>query len=50
MHCRLVTQYAIIMVLFLAGLRKIKLRAGAISRVSFLDLFGPIAGTINPVM
>ena len=27
MHCRLLTQYAIIMVQFLAGLRKIKLRA-----------------------
>ena len=28
MHCRLLTQYAIIMVEFLAGLRKIKLRPG----------------------
>ena len=27
MHCRLLTEYAIIMVQFLAGLRKIKLRA-----------------------
>ena len=27
MHCQLLTQYAIIMVQFLAGLRKIKLRA-----------------------
>ena len=27
MHCRLLTQYAIVMVQFLAGLRKIKLRA-----------------------
>ena len=27
MHCRLLTQYAIIMVQFLAGLRKIKLLA-----------------------
>ena len=27
MHCRLLTQYAIVMVEFLAGLRKIKLRA-----------------------
>ena len=27
MHCRLLTEYAVIMVLFLAGLRKIKLRA-----------------------
>ena len=24
--------------------------AGAISRVSFLDLFGPIAGATNPIM
>ena len=24
--------------------------AGAISRVSFLDLFGPIAGVINPIL
>ena len=29
MYCRLLTQYAIIMVQFLAGLRKIKLHAGA---------------------
>ena len=89
MHCRLLTQYAIIMVQFLAGLRKIKLRAGtqytrqslnekamhgfnnlsvkpcvlffiqtlprilcawAISRLSFLDLFGPIAGAIITIM
>ena len=28
MHCRLLTQYAIIMVQFLAGLRKVKLRPG----------------------
>ena len=27
MHCRLLTQYAIVMVQFKAGLRKIKLRA-----------------------
>ena len=30
MHCRLVTQYAIIMVEFLAGLRKIKLLPGPV--------------------
>ena len=28
MHCRLLTQYAIIMVKFLAGLRKLRLRPG----------------------
>ena len=28
MHCRLLTQYAIVMVQFLARLRKIKLHAG----------------------
>ena len=27
-----------------------KLCAGAISHVSFLDLFEPVAGTINPIM
>ena len=27
-----------------------KLCDGAISRVSFFDLFGPIAGAINPIM
>ena len=27
-----------------------RLCVGAISRVSFLDLFGPIAGAINPIM
>ena len=30
MYCRLLTQYAIIMVQFLAGLRKIKLRPGLV--------------------
>ena len=25
-------------------------RAGTISRVSYLDLFGPIAGVTNPIM
>ena len=29
MHCRLLTQYVIIIVQFLAGLQKIKLRAAA---------------------
>ena len=38
MHCRLLTQYAIIMVQFLAGLRKIKLPAGYTSTTFFVCL------------
>ena len=37
------------MLFFIQTLPRI-LCAGAISRVSFLDLFGPIAGAINHVM
>ena len=36
-------------VVFIQTLQRI-LCAGAISRVSFKDLFGPIAGAINPIM
>ena len=39
MHCRLLTQYAIIMVQFLTGLRKIKLRAGYLMQLSVKDLY-----------
>ena len=39
MHCRLLTQYAIIMVQFLAGLRKIKLPPGGVlSSKSYVDV------------
>ena len=37
------------MLFFIQTLPRI-LCAGTISRVSFLDLFGPIAGAINPIM
>ena len=37
------------MLFFIQTLPRI-LCVGAISRVSFLDLFGPIAGAINPIM
>ena len=37
------------MLFFIQTLPRI-LCAGAVSRVSFLDLFGPIAGVINPLM
>ena len=37
------------MLFFIQTLLRI-LCASAISRVSFLDLFGPIAGAINPIM
>ena len=34
MHCRLLTQYAIIMVQFLAGLRKIKIAGSTVTTQS----------------
>ena len=37
------------MLFFIQTLPRI-LCAGAISRVSFFDLFGPIAGAINPII
>ena len=37
------------MLVFIQTLPRISF-AGALSRVSFLDLFGPIAGVTNPIM